>query len=110
MRRRGKVDPEEERFLSSAPGPHRHEQETESQGETSLSQRIELVRQADLIARARVERRGHSRQRRTGRTISPGWVMPPLGAASAVIPKFVSPSDPAVQWTGALRGQPSLPC
>jgi hypothetical protein len=31
-----------------------------------------------------------------------------LGAASAVIPKFVSPSDPAVQWTGALRGQPCL--
>ena len=27
-----------------------------------------------------------------------------FGAASAVKPKFVSPSDPAAQWTGALRG------
>src|SRR5262245_20509565 len=27
-----------------------------------------------------------------------------FGAASDVIPKFVSPSDPAVQWTGAMRG------
>jgi len=27
-----------------------------------------------------------------------------FGAASPVIPKFVSPSDPAAQWTGALRG------
>jgi len=27
-----------------------------------------------------------------------------FGAASAVRPKFVSPSDPAAQWTGALRG------
>jgi predicted metalloprotease len=27
-----------------------------------------------------------------------------LGAASEVMPKFVSPSDPAAQWTGALRG------
>ena len=27
-----------------------------------------------------------------------------LGAASAVEPKFVSPSDPAAQWTGALKG------
>src|SRR5437868_1141629 len=27
-----------------------------------------------------------------------------FGAASAVTPKFVSPSDPAAQWTGALRG------
>jgi len=27
-----------------------------------------------------------------------------FGAASDVIPKFVSPSDPAAQWTGALRG------
>jgi hypothetical protein len=25
-------------------------------------------------------------------------------AASEVTPKFVSPSDPAAQWTGALRG------
>jgi hypothetical protein len=25
------------------------------------------------------------------------------GAATSVIPKFVSPSDPAAQWTGALR-------
>jgi transposase len=27
-----------------------------------------------------------------------------FGAASDVVPKFVSPSDPAAQWTGALRG------
>ena len=27
-----------------------------------------------------------------------------LGAASEVVPKFVSPSDPAAQWTGAYRG------
>ena len=27
-----------------------------------------------------------------------------FGAASDVIPKFVSPSDPAAQWTGARRG------
>src|SRR5262249_56769878 len=26
------------------------------------------------------------------------------GAASEVMPKFVSPSDPATQWTGAMRG------
>ena len=26
------------------------------------------------------------------------------GAASGVVPKFVSPSDPAAQWTGAMRG------
>jgi hypothetical protein len=27
-----------------------------------------------------------------------------FGAESDVIPKFVSPSDPAAQWTGAMRG------
>src|SRR5262249_23939887 len=27
-----------------------------------------------------------------------------FGAASDVSPKFVSPSDPAAQWTGAMRG------
>ena len=27
-----------------------------------------------------------------------------FGAASDVTPKFVSPSDPAAQWTNALRG------
>ena len=27
-----------------------------------------------------------------------------FGAASDTIPKFVSPSDPAAQWTGAMRG------
>jgi hypothetical protein len=27
-----------------------------------------------------------------------------LGAASEVVPKFVSPSDPAAQWTGAHKG------
>jgi transposase len=27
-----------------------------------------------------------------------------FGAATDVIPKFVSPSDPAAQWTGALKG------
>ena len=26
------------------------------------------------------------------------------GAASDVVPKFVSPSDPAAQWTGAHKG------
>jgi hypothetical protein len=28
-----------------------------------------------------------------------------FGAATDVVPKFVSPSDPAAQWTGALKGQ-----
>jgi transposase len=28
---------------------------------------------------------------------------PAFGAASTVTPKFISPSDPAAQWTGALR-------
>ncbi len=32
-----------------------------------------------------------------------------FGAASKVTPKFVSPSDPAAQWTGAMRGQRSSP-
>lgn len=32
-----------------------------------------------------------------------------FGAATEVQPKFVSPSDPAAQWTGALKGRPSLP-
>jgi hypothetical protein len=27
-----------------------------------------------------------------------------FGAASDVVPKFVSPSGPAAQWTGAMRG------
>ncbi len=27
-----------------------------------------------------------------------------LGAASEVVTKFVSPSDPAAQWIGAMRG------
>ena len=27
-----------------------------------------------------------------------------FGAASSVTPKFVSPSDPAAQWMGAMRG------
>ncbi len=31
------------------------------------------------------------------------------GAATDVEPKFVSPSDPAAQWTGALRDRRSLP-
>ena len=30
------------------------------------------------------------------------------GAASDVVPKFVSPSDPAAQWTGAQRDRHSL--
>jgi hypothetical protein len=30
---------------------------------------------------------------------------PAWGAASDVVPKFVSPSDPAAQWTGAHKGQ-----
>ena len=32
-----------------------------------------------------------------------------FGAASEVTPKFVSPSDPAAQWAGALRGAAFLP-
>jgi len=32
-----------------------------------------------------------------------------FGAASDVTPKFVSPSDPAAQWTGAMRDRRSLP-
>jgi len=32
-----------------------------------------------------------------------------FGAATEVQPKFVSPSDPAAQWTGALKGLHSLP-
>jgi IS5 family transposase len=31
------------------------------------------------------------------------------GAASEVGPKFISKSDPAAQWTGALKGMPSSP-
>jgi hypothetical protein len=31
-----------------------------------------------------------------------------FGAASEVVPKFVSPSDPAAQWTGAMRGPASF--
>ena len=27
-----------------------------------------------------------------------------FGAASEIVPKFISPSDPAAQWTGAVRG------
>jgi hypothetical protein len=30
------------------------------------------------------------------------------GAASDVIPKFVSPSDPAAQWTGTHKGPATL--
>jgi hypothetical protein len=38
-----------------------------------------------------------------------------FGAATEVTPKFVSPSDPAAQWTGAMRGpaffaMPPGPC
>src|ERR1700687_4900583 len=33
---------------------------------------------------------------------------PAYGAASNVTPKFVSPSDPAAQWTGALRNAASF--
>jgi hypothetical protein len=29
---------------------------------------------------------------------------PVWGAASDVVPKFVSPSDPAAQWTGSHKG------
>ena len=29
---------------------------------------------------------------------------PAWGAASDVVPKFISPSDPAAQWTGAHKG------
>ena len=29
---------------------------------------------------------------------------PAWGATSEVVPKFISPSDPAAQWTGAHRG------
>jgi hypothetical protein len=25
------------------------------------------------------------------------------GAATPVVPKFISPSDPAAQWTGAMK-------
>ena len=32
-----------------------------------------------------------------------------FGAASEVTPKFVSPSDPAAQWTGAMRGPAFFP-
>ena len=32
-----------------------------------------------------------------------------FGAASQVVPKFVSPSDPAAQWTGAMRGPAGRP-
>jgi hypothetical protein len=31
-----------------------------------------------------------------------------FGAASEVTPKFISPSDPAAQWTGAMRGPAGL--
>ncbi len=32
-----------------------------------------------------------------------------LGAASEVKPKFIAKSDPAAQWTGALKGPHSSP-
>jgi hypothetical protein len=32
-----------------------------------------------------------------------------FGAASEVTPKFVSPSDPAAQWTGAIKIILALP-
>jgi hypothetical protein len=31
------------------------------------------------------------------------------GGATEVVPKFVSPSDPTSQWTGAMKGRPSSP-
>src|SRR5207248_2342792 len=31
---------------------------------------------------------------------------PPFGSAPKLKPKYVSPSDPAAQWTGAMRGPP----
>ena len=33
----------------------------------------------------------------------PLFFMPSWGAASGVVPKFVSPADPAAQWTGVTR-------
>ncbi len=33
-----------------------------------------------------------------------------FGAASDVTPKFVSPADPAAQWTGAMRGPAFFAC
>jgi transposase len=33
-----------------------------------------------------------------------------FGAASEVTPKFISPSDPAAQWTGAMRGPAFFAC
>jgi hypothetical protein len=41
--------------------------------------------------------------RRSVQEISTRWTMPP-GGASEVKPKFVSRSDPAAQWTGAMKG------
>src|SRR5271166_469343 len=35
---------------------------------------------------------------------------PAYGAASDVTPKFISPSDPAAQWTGALRNAAFFAC
>ena len=32
-----------------------------------------------------------------------------FGAATQVIPKFISPADPAARWTGAMAGKPSSP-
>jgi transposase len=32
-----------------------------------------------------------------------------FGAATEVVPKFISPADPAARWTGAHGGQASLP-
>ena len=43
------------------------------------------------------------------RSIWPLSMMPPSGPPLRSTPKFVSPSDPAAQWTGAIRGMPSLP-
>src|SRR5262249_746116 len=39
-----------------------------------------------------------------GEEYSANRVHAAFGAASEVTPKFVSPSDPAAQWTGATRG------
>jgi hypothetical protein len=31
-----------------------------------------------------------------------------FGAATPVLPKFISPADPAARWTGANAGHPTL--
>ena len=55
---------------------------------------------ADANKQRSIPGKGLGQKARSGETLDDAA----FGAASEVTPKFVSPSDPAAQWTGALRG------